>query len=360
MATGLEVVSHPTGLWLVRAGAVIYAVPAELGRPLEVWRGQRPTLAELNAGELPIDTDPEQWSAFMASLSAALSGGGSASGHRLPPPIWLRVPLLPAAVVRRAAGRLSPLTSGHGLLACLLMGLAGYGHLAVAAAANPIRLAPEAVGPALALFLVTAVWHELGHAAALAHHGYPPGGIGAGMLFVIPVLFADVSAIGLLSRRGRVRVDVSGVAFQFGLGGLLAAVGLAAGGPALLIAAWLALVAVCWSLFPFIRADGYWLMCDLLGVTELEVDPDPAPRGMRRWLLGLYRLANAVFLLGVGFLLPVRYAHRGVDLLARCGVDAGRPVIMVPLLLLAGGALGIVWWNILRRVARLVRAVFAR
>jgi len=359
MTSGLEVISHPTGPWLVRAGGVMFAVPARLGQALLVWHGRRPTTAELTGQVAPADTDPEQWSAFMASLAMALDGGGT-GGQRLPPPIWLRLPLLPATAVGWLRDRVSPLVSNRGMIGMVLVGLAGYGHLAWAAAANPICLAPVSVGLALGLFFLTALWHEVGHAAAIGRYGYPPGGIGLGLLFVIPVLFADVTAVGVLPRAARVRVDIAGVAFQFGLGGVLAGVGLAGLGlagsaSALLVGAWLALLAVCWSLFPFIRADGYWLVCDLLGVEELTVDPEPPPTGRLRRVLSVYRLANALFLLGVGILLPLRYAQRGASVLGRLGWDITRPALLVPLMLVAGSALGLVWWNILRRVVRLVR-----
>ena len=103
------------------------------------------------------------------------------------------------------------------------------------------------------MFLLTALWHELGHAAAIARYKYPPGAIGAGLLFVIPVLFADVTAVGVLPRAGRLRVDMAGVIFQFGLGGALALIGLVGNTNGLLGGAWLALLAVGWSLFPFGR-----------------------------------------------------------------------------------------------------------
>ena len=66
----------------------------------------------------------------------------------------------------------------------------------------------------LGVFLVTALAHELGHAAALAREGWPPGSVGVGLLWVLPVGWCDVSAVALLPRRGRVRVDLAGVAFQ--------------------------------------------------------------------------------------------------------------------------------------------------
>jgi hypothetical protein len=350
MKSGLEVIAHPTGPWLVRAGSVVFAVPAALAQPLETWRGRCPSVAELAAEAVPPDTDPEQWATFIAAVGEALAGGGSTRG--LPSPIWLRLPLLPAAVVRSLAARLAFMTSGCGLMALGLVGLAGYIQLGMTAVANPIGLGPGAVGAALALFFLTAVWHELGHAAALARHGYPPGGIGAGLLFVIPVLFADVTAVGALPRRGRLRVDVSGVVFQFGLGGFFAL--LAGLGAVPAIAAWLALLAVGWSLFPFIRADGYWMVCDLLGLVGLEHDPVPAPGPGLRVFLRLYRLANAVFLLGVGFVLPLRYLHRAEAVLVHLGVDEIRPLVLVPLLVAGAGVLAVVWWNILRRVWGLV------
>jgi len=359
MKPPLEVVAHPTGPWLVRAGGAVYAVPEELGRPLVCWHGQRPSAAELANRAAPPGVDADQWTAFMAALAAALAGTDSASTQRLPPPVWLRLPLLPRGLVRPMALSLAPLTSGRGLILLTLVGLAGYVHLGLTAVANPIRLAPGMLAAAGGLFFLTAVWHELGHAAALARYRYPPGGIGAGLLFVIPVLYADVTAVGVLPRAGRLRVDIAGVAFQFGLGGVLAGGTFVAElGAAPVMAAWLALLAVCWSLFPFIRADGYWLVCDLLGLTELESDPVPPPDRAVRIFLGGYRLANAGFLLGVGIVLPLRYAHRAEALVAHLGPDTFRPMLLVPLVLLAGAVLGVIWWNILRRVVRLVRAAF--
>jgi len=354
MKSGLEVVAHPTGPWLIKAGAVVYAVPPELGRPLRGWHGCCPSSTELAARPAPPGIDQEQWAAFMASLAAALGGGSGALDQRLLPPVWLRLPLVPAWLVRPAARLLAPLAGGRGLLGLGLVGLVGYAHLGLTAATNPTSLAPATVGAALGLFALTALWHELGHAAALAGHGYPPGGVGAGLLFVIPVLYADVTAVGVLPRAGRLRVDGAGVVFQFGLGGVLAAVGGRLElGPAPVIAAWLALLAACWSLFPFVRADGYWLVCDLLNLTELETDPEPAPGPALARFLKAYRLANAGFLLAVGFVLPWRYWSLVEKALARVGDGVIHPT----LLLVFGLVLGLVWWNLLRRVVRLVKGV---
>jgi hypothetical protein len=195
------------------------------------------------------------------------------------------------------------------------------------AGTGPTGFAPtiNIVVAGLGLFLLSALWHELGHAAAVARSGYPPGGIGAGLLFVIPVLYADVSAVGVLPRRERVRVDLAGTVFQLGAGGAMAAAGRMAGihqlpAAALTLAGFSALAAVLWSLIPFIRSDGYWLLCDLLGLETLEKPlPDPASLALRIFLV-VYQLANVVFLLTVAVYFPWRVIGLALALADQSGL----------------------------------------
>jgi len=121
-------------------------------------------------------------------------------------------------------------------------------------------------------------------------------------------------------------------------------------------AAWLALLAVVWSLFPFIKADGYWLVCDALGLADLESDPHtPASRRLR-WFLRVYRLANVAFLLLVGIGLPLRYAPRISAILDHFFSAWRQPAIMGLLGIVGAAILGWVWFNIARRIVKLVRA----
>jgi hypothetical protein len=198
------------------------------------------------------------------------------------------------------------------------------------AGTGPTGFAPtiSIVVAGLGLFLLSALWHELGHAAAVARSGYPPGGIGAGLLFVIPVLYADVSAVGVLPRRERVRVDLAGIIFQLGAGGGMAAAGRVAGIPqlsagALTLAGFSALAAVLWSLIPFVRSDGYWLLCDLLDLETLE-KPAPAPHSLfLRIFLVVYQLANVAFLLTVAFYFPWRVIGSVLTLAEGTGLTIG-------------------------------------
>jgi hypothetical protein len=201
------------------------------------------------------------------------------------------------------------------------LGAAAYLHaFARLAAGDPLRPATErewAVG--LGLFLLTAIWHELGHAAALRHEGLPAGPVGLGLLLVLPVLYCDVTLVGLLPRRGRLRVDVAGVAFQLAAGGLLLAGGVLLAWPPGRLAGLSVLAAASWSLLPFVRTDGHWILCDLLNrrdlVAPLAASAAGAEAARDRMIwpvlsLMVYRLAYVLFLLMIAVGLPWRLARR--------------------------------------------------
>jgi len=372
----LEVVAHPTGPWLVKAGNILYAVPPRLGRALRPLAGRVPERGELRAcladvrtgqmDEIPAP-DLEPWVRELSQSLAPASGvrngrlDGRLKGRRIGRPIRFRVPLVPARLVRRLAGYWQVLAGNRGLAIMGLLGGAGY--VVAGAGSGQIGfswdLGTAAAG--LGLFLLTALWHELGHAAALARSGYPPGGIGAGVLFVIPVLFADVTAVGALPRAGRIRVDISGTIFQLGLGGaFMLMAGLCKTVPAwaaaLALAGSSALLAITWSLFPFIRSDGYWLLCDLLGLDDLDRPPQkPISKRLRIFLVG-YQLANAIFLLLIGVYFPLRMIGLLLGLAHRFGISPDSPAAKWVAAASGVAFLGLMGIGITRRIMILIRS----
>jgi len=370
MAAVLEVVAHPSGPWLVKAGGFLYAVPPGLGRALRPLAGRRPEDRELRAclsgarsgpTEDPLAPEIETW---VGELSRALESPSvvKIKGRQADRPIRFRMPLIPARWVRLLAGRLQFLTGNRSLVAMTLLASAGY----LVAGSGPAGFSWDlgTLGGGLGLFLMSAVWHELGHAAALVRSGYPAGGIGAGILFVIPVLFADVTSVGVLPRTGRLRVDVSGVVFQLAAGGLFMAAAGWTGVPvvaaqALVLAGSSALLAVAWSLFPFIRSDGYWLLCDLLGLDDLDGPPTKPPSPGLRIFLVVYQLANTLFLLLIGIYFPCRILGLMLVLAGRLGISQDSPEAKW-LAVAAGVALvGMMGVGIIRKMAVLIRSAMS-
>jgi len=274
--TGWRLERQPAGDWLLAGGGRCWRL-AEA--PARRWaRSGRP--------------DPE--------LARFLAAAAPAPRRRLRW-LWWTLPLLPPRVVRRLAAPLAALAAGPALAAA-----AAIGFLAAVAQQWwwPVTGAAGSRPAAVPAVLAAALAHELGHAAALRRAGYLPGGIGVGLLGIVPVFTCDVSAVNLLPRSHRLRVDLAGVAWQALAAGLLALLGGWIGRPALLLAADGAWLGVAWSLVPWGRNDGYWALRDLL-----ETGAGGGEAG-RKQLLRLLDLAVLVPALAWLAWLGIRVAKR--------------------------------------------------
>jgi len=183
---------------------------------------------------------------------------------------------------------------------------------------------------ALTLFLVK-LCHELGHAYTAKRYGCRVPTMGVALLVLWPVLYTDVTdSWRLVSRRQRLLIDGAGILTELGLA-LLATFlwSFLPDGPlrsaAFLVATttWVTTLAINAS--PFMRFDGYYLLSDLLAVSNLqdrsfalarwhlreclfgfgEPPPEVFPPAERRklllyaWATWLYRL---VLFLGIALL----------------------------------------------------------
>ncbi|MEV4556359.1 hypothetical protein AB0K51_05085 [Kitasatospora sp. NPDC049285] len=154
------------------------------------------------------------------------------------------------------------------------------------------------------------VIHEIAHALVLAHHGRDIGVVGVGLYWGAPCFYVDASAVLLLPRRARIAQAAAGSVADAVLGGLLVLsthwfpepvwVAVGTWGSALCLST----VAV--NLAPVLELDGYWLLCDLLGVRDLFGRSMAALRDVLRRQgvrqdrgLALYAVASLV--VGVGF-----------------------------------------------------------
>jgi putative peptide zinc metalloprotease protein len=132
----------------------------------------------------------------------------------------------------------------------------------------------------LGITYVSLVFHECGHAAACARGGARPGAIGVGVYLVWPVLYTDVTDSYRLGKRGRLRTDLGGVYFNgiFALG--LAAAYLVSGFEPLLLAVVGQHLIALDQFLPWVRLDGYYVVADLIGVSDLFSRIKPVLRGL--------------------------------------------------------------------------------
>jgi putative peptide zinc metalloprotease protein len=114
------------------------------------------------------------------------------------------------------------------------------------------------------------IWHELGHASALAHYGSKRAEIGWGLYIAFTVLYTELSDAWRLKRTQRAMVDVGGIYFHcISLIFLLGLIYLTHW-PMLVYCFFFIDLQIASSLNPFLRMDGYWLMGDLLGIPDLR------------------------------------------------------------------------------------------
>ena len=147
----------------------------------------------------------------------------------------------------------------------------------------------------LGLSLVSAVFHECGHAAGCRYGGARPGKIGVGIYLVWPAFFTNVTDSYRLSRAGRLRTDLGGLYFNAVFMLALAGVYAATSSEVLLLVIAFTHLEMLEQLMPFVRFDGYFILSDLIGVPDLfaRVVPivksalpggrrDPRVTGLRR------------------------------------------------------------------------------
>jgi putative peptide zinc metalloprotease protein len=147
----------------------------------------------------------------------------------------------------------------------------------------------------LGLSVVSAVFHECGHATGCRYGGARPGVIGVGIYLVWPSFFTNVTDSYRLSRAGRLRTDLGGLYFNLIFMLALAGIYSATSAEVLLLVIAITHLEMVEQLLPFVRFDGYFILSDLVGVPDLfaRVVPilrsavsrgtrDPRVTGLRR------------------------------------------------------------------------------
>jgi putative peptide zinc metalloprotease protein len=154
-------------------------------------------------------------------------------------------------------------------------------HGGFGAGLNHVIGAPELTLLLFGMTWLSLAFHELGHAAACRYGGGRPGRIGAGLYIVWPVFFSDVTDSYRFGRAARLRVDLGGVYFNgiFALAvlGLYAVTGFAP--LVLVVVAQHGLVVN--QFVPWIKLDGYYVVSDLIGVSDLYSRIGPTLRSLR-------------------------------------------------------------------------------
>ncbi|MBB6628269.1 hypothetical protein H5V45_13150 [Nocardioides sp. KIGAM211] len=141
-------------------------------------------------------------------------------------------------------------------------------------------------GLLLLIFVVTVLsagFHEFGHAAAARRGGSTPGAMGAGLYLFWPAFYTDVTDSYRLGRVGRLRTDLGGLYFNAIVAVGIVGAWLLSGYDALLLVVATQILQILRQLTPIIRFDGYHVLADLTGVPDLYHRIKPTLLGLLPW-----------------------------------------------------------------------------
>ncbi|WP_353101566.1 hypothetical protein [Myroides odoratus] len=123
------------------------------------------------------------------------------------------------------------------------------------------------------IFLIL-IFHEFGHSSASLKFKKDPDEIGLGFYLFFPVLYSNVTKIWLLNKSERVIVNLSGIYFQlfFNLILIIILTSITNQDVTNIIVMLIRtnLFIAAYSLIPFTRNDGYWVISDYLEISNLQ------------------------------------------------------------------------------------------
>ncbi|WP_231750789.1 M50 family metallopeptidase [Mycobacterium sp. NAZ190054] len=137
-----------------------------------------------------------------------------------------------------------------------------------------------------AVTIVSAGFHEFGHAAAARYGGATPGVMGFGVYLVWPAFYTDVTDSYRLGRGGRLRTDLGGLYFNALVAIAITGLWLWLHYDALLLVVATQILQMLRQLAPLVRFDGYHVLADLTGVPDLYSRIKPTLLGALPWRWG--------------------------------------------------------------------------
>ncbi|WP_354351857.1 hypothetical protein [Pseudarthrobacter sp. PvP090] len=135
----------------------------------------------------------------------------------------------------------------------------------------------------LAVTVLSAGFHEFGHAAAARRGGATPGAMGTGLYLIWPAFFTDVTDSYRLGRAGRIRTDLGGLYFNAIVAVAIMGIWWATGFDALLLVVVTQVLQMVRQLLPLVRFDGYHILADATGVPDLFQRIKPTLLSLLPW-----------------------------------------------------------------------------
>src|SRR5437763_4465524 len=137
--------------------------------------------------------------------------------------------------------------------------------------------------PLFGAVVLSAAFHETGHAAGCRYGGGRPGKMGCGLYLAWPAFYTDVTDAYRLGRRARLRTDLGGVYFNVVVVLITVGACFATDFEPFLLLVIIQHFEIAHQLLPVVRLDGYYIVADLTGVPDLFSRIGPILRSLVPW-----------------------------------------------------------------------------
>ena len=218
---------------------------------------------------------PEQVEEACEKIVSRLQSIEEKSGRRLPGFLF-RKQLIPENIVQRIAGLF--VFAFHPAFVVLALGMSAYavylGAGMMGDRGGRIDFTPGQFWMGYGLCILSILVHEIGHASACMRFGALPSHIGLTLYLIFPALYSNVTSAWELKRWQRVVVDISGAYFQVAFAGVTyILLYRSTQWEPLWLASLMMAGSLAFTLNPILKFDGYWMLADALGVTNLGRQP---------------------------------------------------------------------------------------
>lgn len=186
--------------------------------------------------------------------------------------LWGRFTIIPKEVVKKFIF-LKFLFTRPGILISLSL-IAAVNVFVILKSGISINIVDKMSLKNIALFIsinaAVVIFHEIGHAVALLKYGYFPGRIGGAFYMAKPVMFTDVNSCWRLNRAQRQCVNIGGMYFQLIMSTVIILIAYLAHFGNIIDLVFYSYFSMFANFNVFIKADGYWMLSDYLGVSNLH------------------------------------------------------------------------------------------
>lgn len=305
----------PGERYLVEVGEVCFVASKEMRDVLAALGEQPETLEELaeiyerRTGQVvPLEVLEEVVKSHIPE---------SLFSHTPPPtnktPFMLSFKVVPERFVRPLASRLTWLYARPVVIATLLAFVASE---CVVLSGSLHAIHQRFHGWDLPLFYLSLAaitfFHELGHATACRRYDCPHGDVGFALYFIYPAFYTDVTKAWRLPPLRRAVIDLGGLYFQCLLVVGLTVYILLTQSLFALRLIWVMHFTMLFTLNPIYKMDGYWLLSDLSGLSNLHRQVGET---LRRVMRRIFRRPGADAAQVGGTRLKVLYVYTALVLL---------------------------------------------